>query len=98
VVADGGELVAAYRHGDSGFIRRGDHLCVADRAAGLDDGFRPGGDGGFQAIGEGEEGVGGDGAVCKIEFRRLAFQAAMRAESTRFIWPAPMPIVALFLA
>ena len=59
-----------------------------------------------QAVGEREEGVGGDHrafgqrlleAGC-LARRPAALRAAMRAESTRLIWPAPMPTVAPSLA
>ena len=56
-------------------------------------------------VGEGKEGVGGDHAAARQrlgEARRArassAFQAAMRALSTRLICPAPMPTVAPPLA
>ena len=51
---------AGEQHGQAGLVGRGDHLVVADRAAGLDDRGRAGLGGGEQAVGEGEEGVRGD--------------------------------------
>ena len=47
-------------HGEARRIGRRDHFLVADRAAGLDHHRCPGLGGGQQAIGEGEEGIGGD--------------------------------------
>ncbi len=57
-VADAGE-----DHGDAKTVGGGDHFLIADRAAGLDDGGCSGCGYGFQAIGEGKEGVGGGDAV-----------------------------------
>jgi len=82
-----------------------DHLIVADRAAGLNHSRSAGLDAGQHAVGDGKERVGGDdGAFCE-RFGELqsaaascALRAAMRAESTRLIWPAPMPTVARSLA
>ena len=48
------------RHGDPGRIGGGDHLGVAQRAAGLDDRRRARLDRRHEAVGEGEEGVRGD--------------------------------------
>ena len=69
----------------------GDHLVVALAAAGLDHGGdpRPGQD--VQAVAEGEEGVRG-GDACPAT-GSCAFSIARRQESTRLIWPAPMPTV-----
>jgi hypothetical protein len=50
-------------HGKALFIRRRDHLVVADRAARLDDGGGARFGRRQQAIGEGEEGVGGNRAA-----------------------------------
>ena len=54
---------------------------------------------------KGKEGVGGDDrAPARLSFSPAAsagflrLQAAMREESTRLIWPAPMPTVAPSLA
>ena len=99
-VADAGE-----DHGEAGFVGGRDDLVVAHRAAGLDDGGGAGFGGGQQAVGEGEEGVGGDDRALGQRLGRPAalaasgaLQAAMRALSTRLIWPAPMPTVAPSLA
>ena len=71
-----------------------DHVLVAARAAGLDDRGRAGVERDLRAVGEGEEGVGGE------RRRRVgswpnsaAFSTAIRTASTRLIWPAPIPIV-----
>ena len=97
---------AGEHHRDARLVGGGDHLVVAHRAAGLDDRGRAGLDRREQAVGEGEEGVGGDDralacsgagqpAACAAS---SALRAAMRAESTRVICPAPMPTVAPSLA
>ena len=58
-VTDSGE-----DHGESEAIGGGDHVFVLYGAAGLDDGGCAGCGDSFEAIGEGEEGVGGgDGAL-----------------------------------
>ncbi len=44
-------------HRNPGGIGRGDHLGIADRSAGLDNGRGTGRDGGFQPVREREEGV-----------------------------------------
>ena len=86
-------------------VGRRDHLLVAHRAARLDDGGGAGLGRRQQPVGEGEEGVRGDDRARGQRLaqpRRLggvrALQAAMRAESTRLICPAPMPTVAPSLA
>jgi hypothetical protein len=96
---------AREKHRQPRLIRGSNYFRVADRAAGLDDGGSAGLDGGEEAVGEGEEGVGGDGGADRARLGPAgllggvaAFQAAMRADSRRFIWPAPMPAVAPFLA
>ena len=48
-------------HRKTGFIRCGYHLFVPDRTARLDHGGRPRFYSGKKPVGEGEEGVGGDG-------------------------------------
>ena len=93
-------------HGQARLVGGGDHLVVAHRAAGLDHRGGAGLGRGQQAVGEGEEGVGGDDRSPARAARSRpaafaassAFQAAMRAESTRLICPAPMPTVAPSLA
>jgi hypothetical protein len=72
---------ARKHHGEAMFVGRGDDFLVAHRTARLDDGGRARLDRRQQAVGEGEEGVGGD-------------DRASGPESTRLIWPAPMPTVA----
>ena len=47
-------------HGDAARVGGGDDFVVAHRAARLDHGGGAGVGGGDQAVGEGEEGVGGD--------------------------------------
>ena len=82
-------------HGQAGFVGGRDHLVVAHRAAGLDDRGGAGFGRGQQPVGEGEEGVRGDdralgqrlSASPRPSAASAAFRAAMRAESTRLIWP-----------
>ena len=45
------------QHCQARLVGGGDHLVVADRAAGLDHRGRSGFDGGQQSVGEGEKGV-----------------------------------------
>ena len=93
-------------HRQPGLVRRGDHLLVADRAAGLDHRGRAGLDRGQQAVGEGEEGVRGDRRADRARLRasRLSpprpspSRRRCAPNSIRFIWPAPMPAVAPSLA
>jgi hypothetical protein len=75
--------------------------CVAHRAAGLDERRWRRPRRGQQAVGEGEEGIGGTteplvsgSARPSASAMSSALRAAMRVESTRLIWPAPMPTVA----
>ncbi len=51
-------------------VRGGDHLRVADRAAGLDHRRRAGGDRDLQPVGEREERVGGDDAALRQRLRQ----------------------------
>ena len=97
--------VAGEHHGEAGLVGGLDHLVVAHRAAGLDHRGGAGLRRGEEPVREGEEGVGGDDRALGEALRRPpafaaspAFQAAMREESTRLIWPAPMPTVAPSLA
>ena len=93
-------------HGKALVVGGGDHFLVAHRAARLDDGGGAGFGGRKQPVGEREEGVRGDDRAARQRLARsplavaasAAFSAAMRAESTRLIWPAPMPTVAPSLA
>ena len=96
---------AGEHHGDAVLVGGGDDLVVAHRAARLDDGGGAGLDGREQAVGEGEEGVRGDDRALGQRLGQAgglggvdALRAAMREESTRLIWPAPMPTVAPSLA
>ena len=76
------------------------------RAAGLDDGGGAGLGGGEQAVGEREEGVGGDDRALgqrrrwrpRPRPRPLLSARQCALQSTRLIWPAPMPTVAPSLA
>ena len=96
---------AGEHHGDAVLVGGGDHLVVAHRAARLDHRRGAGLGRREQAVGEGEEGVRGDDRALGQRLgqagrlgRVLALRAAMREESTRLIWPAPMPTVAPSLA
>jgi hypothetical protein len=95
-VAETGE-----HHGEAGRVGGGDDLLVPQGSARLDDRRRAGIDGGLKAVGEGEEGVRGGDRAPPPSFTASfavaassAFQAAIREESTRLIWPAPTPSVA----
>ncbi len=92
-------------HGNAMLVGSGDDFGVAHRATGLDDRSGAGGDGGEKTIGEGIEGLGSNRRALVSGSERpsafaasSAFSAAMRAESTRLIWPAPMPAVWPFFA
>ncbi len=76
-------------HGDAVFVGGGDHLVVADRAARLDHRRDPGRGRRVEAVAEREERVAG--ARRRPSARPAERSAAMRAESSRFCWPAPMP-------
>ena len=81
-------------HGDAALVGGGDHFVVAHAAAGLDhrDGAGVGDD--VEAVAKREEGVGRDNRAGERQVRHCcALIAAMRAESTRLIWPAPTPSV-----
>ena len=85
---------AGEHHRDAVLVGGGDHLVVAHGAARLDhgDGAVVGDD--VEAVAEREERVGGDDRARERRGPRCsAFIAAMRVESTRLIWPAPMPSV-----
>ena len=92
---------AREHHRDACRVGGGDHLGVAQRAAGLDDGGGAGFDRRDQSVGEREERVGGDDRASSRGSRpaaaSLAFCAATRAELTRDICPAPTPTVAPLL-
>ena len=93
-------------HGEAALVGGGDHLVVAHRAARLDDRRGAGLGRREQPVGEGEERVRGDDRAARQRLGepspplrpRPLSSAAMRAESTRLIWPAPMPTVAPSLA
>ena len=85
---------AGERHRDPGPVSRRDHRVVADRAAGLDDGGDAGRGRGLEAVGEGEEGVRGERRSVGCPALAAALRTASSTESTRLIWPAPMPTVA----
>ena len=70
----------------------------ANRAARLNDRGRARLCGGNDSIGEREERVRGNDTAFEREPASFAFQAEILAESTRDIWPAPMPIVRSLLA
>jgi hypothetical protein len=83
-------------------VGRRDDLAVAHRAAGLDDRRRARLGRRQKPVGEGKERVRGDDRALASAARARpsasamsrALRAAMRVESTRLIWPAPMPTVA----
>src|ERR1700728_1178454 len=57
-------------HGNSCFVRSGDHLLVADRPAWLDHGLGPRRPRRFQPGGEGEERARGDDTATEVELGR----------------------------
>ncbi len=83
-------------HREALLIGGGDHLRVAERPARLDHGGRAGFRRGEEPVGEGKERVGCDDRAFgqRLGGASAALIAAMRAESTRLICPAPMPTVA----
>jgi hypothetical protein len=85
--------VAGEDHGHAGGVGGGDDFLVADGAAGLDAGGGSGVDGGLQAVGKGNMASEATMLPLRSSPASLAFQTAMREESTRLIWPAPMPSV-----
>ena len=91
---------AGERHGDPGRVGGGDDVGVAHRAAGLDHRCRARLDRRDEPVGEGEEGVGGDDRTLRAGRRQPGgargvgrLRAAIIAESTRDICPAPTPTV-----
>ena len=92
---------AGEHHGDAVLVGGRDHLVVAHRAAGLDHRGGAGFDRDQSPSAKGKKAseatteplVIGSGKLPALAASR-AFRAAMRAESTRLIWPAPMPTVA----
>ena len=93
---------AGEHHREAGLVGGLDDLVVAHRAAGLDHRRRASLGCRQQPVREREERIRRDDGAFRETLRagRLpsaasaAFQAAMREESTRLIWPAPMPTVA----
>ncbi len=65
--------VAGEDHGHSGGIRSGDDFLIAHGASGLDTGGGSGVDGGLEAIGEGEHGIGSDDGAFQIKPGFLGF-------------------------
>lgn len=59
--------VAGEDHGDAGGVGGGDDFFIAHGAAGLDAGGDASIDGGLQAVGEGEHGIGGDDGAFEVE-------------------------------
>ena len=87
-VAEAGE-----DHGDALFVGGRDDFRVAHRAAGLD---HRGGAGFASTSRPSRNGKKASDATTEPGIARPAFSAliaAMRAESTRLIWPAPTPMV-----
>jgi len=69
------------------------HLIVADGSARLDDGGGTGMHRFQEAIGKGEKRIGSHRRSMEVDPCVPALSAAIRAESTRDIWPAPTPSV-----
>ena len=90
------EVAAVGRdHRRAGGVDGGDDVLVAHRAGGLDDRRDPGVDRELGAVGEREEGVGGERRpASSAGWESCAFSTAIRTASTRLICPAPIPIVA----
>ena len=85
---------ASEHHGDAMLVCGGDDFVIADAAARLDDGARAGVDDDVEPVAKREEGVGGDDRIGRGSSPAFcALMAAMRAESTRLICPAPTPTV-----
>ena len=74
---------AGEHHGDAVRVGGGDHVVVAHRAARLDDRRGAGLDGRQQAVGEGEEGVGGDDRALGQAARRGRRPRRRRAPCAR---------------
>ena len=97
---------AGEHHRHAALVGGGDHLLVAHRAARLDHrrgaglgaASRPSAKGKKASEATTEPLVRGSASAGRLRAPPRAFQAAMRAESTRLIWPAPMPTVAPSLA
>ena len=92
-------------HRQSAFICRFNNLIITDRTAGLNDSRYTSLRRGNKSVGKGEKRIRGDnrafgeGIGQSSLFRGLSgLQAAIRAESTRLICPAPIPAVAPSLA
>jgi len=71
-------------------VGRGDHFCIADGTARLNGSGRPSLCSRHKSVGEGEERVAQTTLPAKRSPASCAFQTAMRLESTRLIWPAPI--------
>ena len=85
---------AGEHHRDAALVRGGDHLVVAHAAARLDHGDRAVVGDDVEAVAKRKERVGRDDRAGERQARAAAaLIAAMRVESTRLIWPAPMPSV-----
>ena len=88
-MADAGE-----HHRDAALVGRRDHLVVAHAAAGLDHRDRAVVGDDVEAVAERKERIRGDDRAGERQScAACALIAAMRAESTRLICPAPMPSV-----
>lgn len=77
-------------HGDSVFVCGVDHFLIADGASGLDDRGDSRLSRRINGVAEGEK---ASDAMTHPLTSLFAFSTASRAESTRLIWPAPMPTV-----
>ena len=90
---------AGEHHGDAVLIGGRDDFRIALRAARLNDRVDAELGQGVESVAKRKEGIGGDGGADSASDPRLsAFIAAILLLTTRLIWPAPMPSVALSLA
>ena len=92
-------------HRQPGGVGSGDDLVVADRSARLNDRRRPTSTAASKPSANGKkaseataEPTVRDNAQPWVAAASVALIAAIRAESRRFIWPAPMPAVTPSLA
>jgi hypothetical protein len=80
-------------HGQAALVGRLDHLFVAHRATRLDGRRCARGGSGNQSVGNGKKASLATALPAKGKPASPAFHTAIRTESTRDIWPAPIPSV-----